>query len=198
MAELEFLRRSGSGIDAFVDELAQLRIRVFRDFPYLYDGDLAYERGYLATYVDSPQSLAFLVYDGDDLVGATTALPLADEESAFSEPLVGAGFDAACVFYFGESLLLPGYRGKGLGHRFFDEREAWARRVGDFDYSCFCAVQRPVDHPLRPTGYVPLDAFWQRRGYTRRDDITATYRWRDIDSDHETEKRLTFWLRRLA
>ncbi|MES1940801.1 acetyltransferase (GNAT) family protein [Salinisphaera sp. T5B8] len=197
MADLSFVRVSGREIAPHVDELAELRIRVFRDFPYLYDGDLDYERDYLATYVNSARSLAFLVHEGQRLVGATTALPLADEEPAFRKPLAEAGFDVARVFYFGESLLLGDYRGHGLGHRFFDEREAWARQAGDFSHACFCAVQRPADHPLRPADYQPLDAFWQRRGFVRRDDICATYRWRDIDAAQETDKRLTFWLRRL-
>jgi GNAT superfamily N-acetyltransferase len=197
MTELATTRCSGREIAPHVDALAALRIRVFRDFPYLYDGDIDYERDYLATYVNSPRSLAFLVHDGDALVGATTALPLADEEPAFRQPVVDAGFDMNRVFYFGESLLLADYRGRGLGHRFFDEREAWARQAGDFSHACFCAVQRPVDHPLRPAGYEPLDRFWQRRGFARRDDITAVYAWRDIDADHETDKRLTFWLRAL-
>ncbi|MES1928460.1 acetyltransferase (GNAT) family protein [Salinisphaera dokdonensis CL-ES53] len=197
MGQLSYSRCSGAEIAPYVEELAALRIRVFRDFPYLYDGDVDYEREYLATYVNSPRSLAFLVHDDGALIGATTALPLSDEEPAFRQPLADAGFDVSMVFYFGESLLLPAYRGHGIGHRFFDEREAWARRVGDFSHACFCAVQRSADHPLRPTGYEPLDRFWHKRGFARRDDISAVYAWQDIDSDTETDKRLTFWLRAL-
>lgn len=197
MTQLSTTRCSGTEIAPHVDALAALRIRVFRDFPYLYDGDVTYERDYLATYVHSPRSLAFLVHDGDALIGATTALPLEDEEPAFRRPLADAGFDVARVFYFGESLLLADYRGRGLGHRFFDEREAWARRAGDFSHACFCSVQRPDDHPLRPAGYEPLDRFWRKRGFARRDDITALYAWQDIDAQEETDKRLTFWLRAL-
>lgn len=197
MAELDFTRAHGAELKPHVSELAELRIRVFRVFPYLYDGDVDYEHEYLATYVNSPRSLAFLVHDGDALVGATTALPLADEEPAFRQPLADAGFDVSAVFYFGESLLLPEYRGRGLGHRFFDEREAWARQAGDFTHACFCAVQRPADHPLRPDGYEPLDAFWRKRGYARHDDVSAVYRWRDIDAEAETDKRLIFWIRAL-
>lgn len=197
MAELSFLRCSGREIAPRVDEIAALRIRVFRDFPYLYDGDVGYEREYLSTYVVSPRSLAFLVYDGDALIGATTALPLEDEEPAFRQPLADAGFDVRHVFYFGESLLLDAYRGHGIGHRFFDERESWARQLGGFTHTCFCSVDRAQDHPQRPVGYVPLDAFWHKRGYIRCDDISATYSWRDTGDDAETDKRLTFWIRPL-
>lgn len=182
MTQLSTTRCSGADIAGHVDALAALRIRVFRDFPYLYDGEIAYEREYLVTYVQSARSLAFLVHDGDVLIGATTALPLADEEPAFRQALADAGFDVSSVFYFGESLLLPDYRGRGLGHRFFDEREAWARQAGAFRHTCFCAVERPVGHPLRPLGHEPLNRFWRKRGYTRRDDITAVCRWQHIDA----------------
>ena len=97
MTQLTTTRCSGAEITPHVDALAALRIRVFRDFPYLYDGDVDYERDYLATYERSPRSLAFLVHDGDALIGATTALPLEDEEPAFRQPLVDAGFDGYAI-----------------------------------------------------------------------------------------------------
>ena len=37
-------RRSGAALEHYVPELARLRIEVFRDFPYLYDGDYDYEK----------------------------------------------------------------------------------------------------------------------------------------------------------
>lgn len=191
MGEVTFETRHGADIKPRVEALAALRIRVFRDFPYLYDGDLDYERAYLRTYVESPRSLAFPVLAGDDVVGATTALPMADEEPAFREPVERAGYDPGRVFYFGESLLLPAYRGQGPGHRFFDEREAWARSLG-FDHACFCSVQRPGDHPLRPADYRPLDAFWRARP-----GIETRYVWRDIGVDHATAKTLVYWMRPL-
>ncbi|HBF93820.1 MAG TPA: GNAT family N-acetyltransferase, partial [Marinobacter adhaerens] len=37
-------RLSGDQIKPYLDDLARLRIEVFRHFPYLYDGDMDYER----------------------------------------------------------------------------------------------------------------------------------------------------------
>ena len=38
---------TGEEIEYAIDDLARLRIEVFADFPYLYDGDLVYEAQYL-------------------------------------------------------------------------------------------------------------------------------------------------------
>lgn len=44
----------------------------------------------------------------------STALPLKDEDDAFVRPFIEQGFDVDSVCYFGESILLPEYRGQGL------------------------------------------------------------------------------------
>ena len=41
---------SGAALLPHLDAVAALRIAVFRDWPYLYDGDAAYEREYLDAY----------------------------------------------------------------------------------------------------------------------------------------------------
>ncbi|HZP92062.1 MAG TPA: hypothetical protein VFB20_04175, partial [Burkholderiales bacterium] len=58
-------RFSGKGLERYVDDLARLRIEVFREFPYLYDGSLDYERKYLKTYIGVPDSVIVLAFDGD-------------------------------------------------------------------------------------------------------------------------------------
>ena len=41
---------TGEALAAALEDVARLRIRVFHDFPYLYDGDADYERDYLRAY----------------------------------------------------------------------------------------------------------------------------------------------------
>ncbi|GAB3501811.1 GNAT family N-acetyltransferase [Spirosoma knui] len=192
---LTFTRLTGSGIRTVFDELATLRITVFREFPYLYEGTIAYEKEYLETYVRSERSLLFAAYDGDQLVGATTALPLLDETEEVQKPFRAVGYNLDTIFYFGESILLPEYRGLGLGHRFFDEREAHARQFGQYTTTCFCAVERPADHPLRPAEYQPLNAFWTKRGYHRESSLQSLFMWPDRGETESTPKRMTYWMK---
>lgn len=188
---------SGAGILPWLDAVAALRIAVFRDFPYLYDGELDYERRYLDAYARSASSLFVLALDEGRVVGASTGIALADAEAEFQQPFIEQGIQLEKVFYFGESVLLRDYRGHKLGHRFFDARERFAREIGK-TITAFCAVERPDDHPLKPADYTPLDAFWCKRGYVRQPLMRTLYRWLDINEKEPTEKPMVFWLKQVA
>lgn len=185
----------GKAVMPYIADLARLRTEVFRAFPYLYEGSEDYEVSYLATYAQSPESLFVLALDDQRIVGASTGVPMLDASDVFKAPFIGAGIDPAKVFYFGESVLLSTYRGRGLGVRFFDEREVYARRLGRFDWCAFCAVERPRGHPLRPADYLPLDDFWGKRGYQHRADLRTMLAWQDIGEEGESEKPMSFWLK---
>lgn len=194
---LRFQHFEGAAIRAVIEPLALLRITVFRDFPYLYEGTLEYEREYLNTYAASERALLFTVFDGMQMVGATTCIPLLDETEAVQAPFLRSGYDLSSIFYFGESILLSKYRGMGLGHRFFDEREAHAVRFGTYQLSSFCAVERPKDHPLRPAQYRPLDEFWIKRGYLKDPTLSTRFSWPDLGEQHSTPKTMTYWTKSL-
>lgn len=185
-----------------LDAVAALRIEVFRDWPYLYDGDDAYEREYLEAYAASDDSVFMLAFDGDTVIGTSTGLPLADDSAEFRAPFEARGLDVGKVFYLGESVLLPAYRGCGIGHAFFDHREAHARSLSRFDTTAFCAVDRKADDPRRPAEHRGNETFWAKRGYSRQAEMTMRLRWNEIGegmTEHgEIEHALTFWTRPLS
>ena len=183
-----------SEIRPLIDEIGNLRIKVFREFPYLYDGNLTYERKYLEVYARSARSLVVLLKADDEIVGATTALPMTDEIPEFQAPFLKAGYDLNDIYYFGESIILRGYRGSGAGKQFFKLREKQADKFG-YRYRCFCAVDRSPDHPARPKNYRGLDKFWQRMGFQKRDDLRCQLPWKEPGHAEETMKSLTFWVR---
>lgn len=193
----EILRLSGPNLKPYVDQLGSLRIAVFKDFPYLYEGSLDYERKYLSTYLKTPDSHVTLIFAENELVGATTAILAKHEEDAFRKPFADAGYDPNQVCYFGESILLPNFRGLGLGKLFMADRLAFAMKFPEIGWAAFCAVNREPDHPLRPNPYRPLDTFWLEQGFKPIPGLTTSYAWRDIDQNHETTKTLQYWLKNL-
>src|SRR6476620_8641711 len=142
---LTFHRLRGAEARAYTKELAALRLKVFYDFPYLYEGTEEYEMKYLETYFKAKKSFICVVEDQGKIVGATTSIWAEEEEESFKKPFSDFGIDPENVFYFGESVLLKQYRGSGVGIKFFLEREAFAKTLPFIKTLSFCAVERPVD-----------------------------------------------------
>jgi GNAT superfamily N-acetyltransferase len=187
---------TGTDLLDALDDLARLRIAVFRDFPYLYEGTRDYEEKYLQLFAKGKDGIIVAAKDADTIVGCATGSALVTHHGPLQEPFAKAGYNLDAIFYCGESVLLPQYRGHGIGHAFFDHREAHAKARG-YEISTFCGVIRPDDHPLRPASYQPLDPFWQKRGYRKADGLVAHFSWKDVGEREQTEKPMQFWLKDL-
>ncbi|MEO1639080.1 MAG: GNAT family N-acetyltransferase [Pseudomonadota bacterium] len=187
---------TGEDLSKHLGDVARLRMTVFREWPYLYEGTFDYEHRYLQSYRDSAGAILIGAFDGETLVGAATGTPLEDHADDFGQAFAGTELALHDVFYCAESVLLPAYRGRGIGNAFFDAREDHARALGR-SVSAFCAVVRPDDHPDRPANYKPLDPFWRKRGYSPMDGVIASFGWMDVGADAETQKSMQFWSKRL-
>jgi GNAT superfamily N-acetyltransferase len=192
---------SGVALSSAIPVVSRLRLTVFREWPYLYDGDAAYEADYLATFAAHPDAIIIAARDGDTIVGAATAAPLAGHTDEFVPLFESHGYDPEAIFYCGESVLLSAYRGQGIGHAFFDQREAHARALNargyHFTHATFCGVVRAGDDPRKPADYRPLDSFWRKRGYQPVPGLIGHYDWREIGHTEETRKDMQFWLKTL-
>jgi GNAT superfamily N-acetyltransferase len=176
--------------------LTSLRVSVFREWPYLYEGAIDYESDYLETYASCPRALLVIARAGAEVVGAATSLPLEDETPAIQAPFLSAGLTVGDYYYFGESVLLRAWRGRGIGDEFIRRRQDEAVR-GGFRHAAFCAVERADDDPRVPVDYVPLHAFWGRRGFVRRPDLATTFSWKEIGETTESSKPMVFWTKQL-
>lgn len=194
---LKLIRLRGSAAFDYIDDMARLRIEVFREFPYLYDGDRTYEEKYLSSYFACPDSVVVLALDATKVVGASTGLPLTKAEAEWQDAFLNSSFAKDKIFYFGESVLQKDYRGRGLGHCFFDQREEFAASLQGIRYTSFCSVVREKNHPRRPKDYRSNDLFWTKRGYRQISEVTTNFHWKDLDETSESPKLMVFWIREL-
>ena len=182
----------------YIDDLADLRLQVFKAYPYLYKGDKAEEEEYLHHFIQAENNIIVIALDGDRVVGASTGMPMNQTDPAIQKPWLQQNIDLDFLFYFGESVLLKEYRKRGIGVAFFEQRESWAIKLNRYKLLVFCAVVRPKNHLSQPKDYMPLDNFWKKRGYSKTNDLTCEMAWCDIDQFEETTHQLVFWYKNVG
>ncbi len=192
---IQTIHCTGTSLERYSGELARLRVEVFRSWPRLCLGDEEAEARYLRSYSAAEGGVVVVALDAGKVIGAASARPMAEATAEVRRPFEQAGIDPATVFHLGESVLLPAYRGRGIGVRFFAEREAHARRLRPFDWFAFCAVERDDDDPRRPADFTPLAAFWNRRGYQCQPQLRTHFSWRESGEEAASAKPMVFWLK---
>lgn len=188
---------SEDSLDKALPHLAQLRLVVFSDFPYLYKGGQEYEHAYLRNFAQSRDAvIVSAMTDNGDIVGCATGSALSAHHAEFSQPLAEAGLPIGSTFYFGESVLYENYRGLGIGHAFFDYREAHAKERG-YKRICFCGVDRAPDDPRMPDNHRSLEGFWVKRGYSKVNGVKSVFKWPEETDGPQIPHEMTYWLREL-
>ncbi len=189
---------TGSAIKTYLSTVARLRVEVFRDYPYLLEGDIEHESQYLKKFASCKDAILVLVFDGSEIVGASLGIPLEHESDLIKKPFKEKKLDTASYYYFGESTLLKKYRGRGIGHHFFDQREAHVQKLKRYKQIAFCCVVRPEDDSRIPNDYLPLDDFWKKRGYVKHPEMLTMITWKDIGKTKPSVKPMVFWIKSLS
>lgn len=171
--------------EAFED-LAQMRIRIFREYPYLYEGHMQYEMDYLSRYLDSPDfELIALQRDGK-YWGFCTGIPLRDEDPSLKSPIPTHGAEG---FYIGEILLDPQARGQGWAKSMLSQMIQKARENG-FKQIYLYTVLEPADN--RPKDYRSPDLLWQSLGFKALERFCA-FEWKRWDQEISRSHTMRLW-----
>ncbi|OGU13446.1 MAG: hypothetical protein A2076_17530 [Geobacteraceae bacterium GWC2_53_11] len=187
---------TGAAIADAVNDLATLRLEIFPEYPYLYQGRREDELAYLVCYAEAPDACVILASDGLTVIGAATGMPLVHEDAQMCEAFAATAFPLNEVYYVGELLFRPAYRNSGLGRKLLDQLESHIRSLGSYRHLTCATVERPDDHPLRPRDYTPITRFLARTGFVRLSGVTTHFIWRETDGvkrDHPMQ----FWSKEL-
>ena len=187
----------GSQIQEYLEQIARLRLTVFREYPYLYDGKLKDELEYLKHYANHVEATVIIASCGNEVVGAVTAIPLQYESEELSSPFAATQYPVERIIYIGEMLFYAGYRNKGLGSRLLSSIEQHFVTQKNYEYLTSATVMRADDDPYCPDGYVPIDRFLQRNQFAQLPGVTTHFTWKEVDGiprDHEMQ----FWIKALC
>lgn len=164
---LEIRICSGVEIDPWLEVVSRLRVRLFSEFPYLYVGNDDYEAEYGAGFRQADAAVVAVAHQDGVFAGLATALPLAQAPFILRESeglLRAAGLAPESLFYLSETLVEPGFQGKGIGTALLSARREAGRSLG-YAKSCLMAVDRALDHVSRPRGMRTPVPLWSRHGY---------------------------------
>lgn len=195
-SSLRFDRRLGEDIAPLLPDIVRLRHQLLREWPVLRAEEWEAERDDLSAGFGSPRALAVLVWQGVRLVGVAAGLPMADEVRELRRPLTVAGTDPRTAFFLDHALLLPEFRGQGVGRRLFAEREEHALGLG-YRWAVLAATERSPADPRQPAGWVPLDGFWRRLGY-RPTATLASLTWKEVGEAMPSPKPVRLWRKALV
>lgn len=194
---MKIIPYKGQEIVELIPEIARLRIEVFVEYPFLYEGDLDYEMRYLNKFTKIKDAIAVAALDGDQLVGVSTGYPFIYEDKNLQKVFLDAGRNPEEYFCYGESVLSKPYRGQGIGNAFYKEREKHVNGLGKFSSICFFTSKRPLDDKRRPSDYRPLDGLWKKWGFVKHDELLGTVSYKEIGEEEESSKEMVFWIKRV-
>lgn len=197
MTDIHVRSFSGAGIKPYIHSIAKLRSEVLRDYPYFEEPDLNYNTQYLRDISSCKEAIAVLIFDNTTLVGVSLGYPFALERGLFHQPFKEKQLDIATYYFFGESILLKPYRGRGIGHHFFDAREAHVAHLHAFKHICFCVPLQIESSEGRPSDFVPLHDFWRKRGYVHHPEMSIHASKNRTEGAPPQESLMTFWIKEI-
>ncbi len=195
MTDIHIRSFTGSGLKPYLHSCAKLRMEVFKDYPYFVNPDLDQQLRYLRHICTSKETIAVLIFDNTTLVGVSLGYPLDMEDPALLRSFKERNISTESYYYFEASALLKSYRGRGMGHHFFDAREAHVAGHKKYKHICICVPDISETDPNRPKDFVPLFDFWRKRGFIHHPEIKSMRSWQNIHEDHPTQHPMSIWIK---
>jgi len=189
---------SGESLAVEIGALVDFRLRYFREFPYLYVGAEEGEREHIAEYTTNPTARLVITRDGERIIGVAIGTMLFTETEILcqaGEPLQQLGIVPELSYYFGEMILVPEERSKGIGKQMLEALKNAGQEQGATRF-CFLSVTRESNDVRRPAGYVDSDVIFRKFGFEKT-DVFVTFEWKTVQSDGSIEKvanQLDLWI----
>jgi GNAT superfamily N-acetyltransferase len=187
----------GESIIPYVKDIADLSVRIYKEYPYLYEGTEEEYLPFIEHYTQFNEGIACILFDSAKPIGVAIGMPMNEMREKYKDPFVNARPQESCdeVFYLGEVLLLKAHRGQGLGKKMYLELERKIQENKIMKKVCFCKIDETKRDPLMPNGYKPLDGFWKKLGFHKCEDIRVTVYWCNVNEESESPHEMVYWLK---
>lgn len=182
--------------------VAALRIKIFREYPYLYEGDFIEEMEDLRNCSQKSHNAVAIACHNNIPIGFLYGIPLTEFASHFENPVVDLFKEKKLApetcYYFADIIILPEHRGNHLSKKLFDTLETYAQEQG------YCSASFITEshefHPLKPVDYKSLDPLWNSLNY-KKTGLVSHGSWQTHKADGTIVKELhvaDIWFKNLT
>lgn len=182
----------GKEAGRYIDDLADLRISYFREYPYFYQVNRSVEKEYLTTYSRSPNTL--FVVAGEEAVGVLTGCPLTESIEGYQRPFVNKKMELDKVFCLGEFVFQSGYENEAIQKKMYEQLEEQIRKERKYSQIVVYEIVR-LENDLEPPGYVSIEEFWEKMGFVKQADLALSIPWEDSRTNRLVDHTLVAWLK---
>lgn len=188
----------GKDIEPYQNDIADLCVTIFREYPALYEGTREECVPVIETYAHSPYGIACILFDKEKAVGVAIGSALTDKNEYYDEIVLQQHtINPPDFFYLGEIVLLKEYRSQGYGKHLYTEFEQAVKNLNSFSSMLFCKTIEPSDKSLKPTDYYSMNNFWIKQGYAQHATLIINFNWRDLMCHEINEHPMNVWTKPL-
>ena len=185
-----------SEIQPHIKDIVNICNHIYREYPYLYNGEHAGYQSYLESYSQRDHSIICCAYDGSKVIGFAAGIPMVETKDLYKETLLENGYRLENLFYLGEFGLEPQYRWQGIEEALYDKIESHARRKG-FETICLWELDDSAHTQYRPQEYIPKDELLNKLGFVSKPYLNFQIFWTNIDELQESAHLAVYWTKTL-
>lgn len=185
-----------NNIRAIIPFITQQRLKAFREYPYLYEGNTKEEYEYLSWLAGQPHTAIAIAYQDNMPVACVEGTGFVDFDSHFAgsvEIFEKAGLQSKRYYYLSEAVTSDQH--PAVCFLLFKALESFAKQRG---FSAGCLVyEYNTDHPLQPKNYQNRDTLFNALGY-HKTDLSLLFAWDTVQVDESRIKQdhtLTYWIK---
>ena len=187
----------GPEVIPYLQKVAQLRIEFYRNYPYLYEGNLTDEETYLSMYAKSKDSLLVIAKNGDDVVGAVTGIPMLETKKENKWLYTQKQTPDEHIFYLGELVLSQDYQNSTLQEMLYLQLENAVKGLEKYSILAVCEIERSPEDTKKPVSAFSSEVLWAGRGFIKQPELYTTNAWKDVGDLEKSDHHLFFWYKAL-
>lgn len=191
--KLEILH--GHEIAPYVKEIVQFVNKIYRNYPYFYNGDDTGYEAYLESFPNLGTVIVCLAFEGTEVVGIAVGLPM-PKRHVYQETLLEHGYELNELFYLGEFGLKPELQGKDIELSMYQQIENVANRSGRFKKICLWEIEDTLGQ--KAPSYFPNDDFWKQIGFIRHPELNFQISWTNVGDTKESTHKAVYWMKNLT